>query len=329
MTTIEETVVQYTDNRMKENCTVIFVTLTGGLGNQMFQYAYAYYLSKKYDEPIYINLAEMGKRELEVRNLALQHLNIIEPFQLHESKQDFLNCYFKNYRKIRIRMLKVYKLNNGQIWEKMCTRGIYYCPDVYGYYPYVETKCRIKYVEGIFLAYDYVKECPELKQLYQVCTVASDANKKILEVIKETNSVCVHIRRGDYSAYPNLQICSEKYYRDAIERMNAMEPDAKFFVYSNNHNEIEWIKSNYLFLKTYDVVYIDLNNPDYEDFRLMYSCKHFIVSNSTFSWWAQYLGEDKGKIVIAPDVWHKERSNSENVYMPDWIRIPIDEGGLQ
>ena len=76
-------------------------------------------------------------------------------------------------------------------------------------------------------------------------------------------------------------------------------------------------------------MYIDLNNPDYEDFRLMYSCKHFIVSNSTFSWWAQYLGEDKGKIVIAPDVWHKERSNSENVYMPDWIRIPIDEGGLQ
>lgn len=302
---------------------MIFVTLTGGLGNQMFQYAYAYYLSKKYSEPISLNLAQMGKNELETRNLSLQHLNIQDLHQLPMNKQIIKNFVFMNYRKIRIKMYKLMGLDNGEIWEQMSRRGVYYCPDVYGYYPYVATRKKVKYVEGTFLAYNYVKKSPELKKIYKIATKASNENMRIIEKIEKTTSVCLHIRRGDYTAYPDLCVCSKDYYHNAVKKMNKIVPDAKFFVFSNNHKEIDWIKNHYKFLNEFNVDYVDLNNPDYEDLRLMYSCKHFIISNSTFSWWAQYLGEYKSKIVMAPETWHKGWPNSKNIFMPDWVKLPV------
>jgi hypothetical protein len=72
------------------------------------------------------------------------------------------------------------------------------------------------------------------------------------------------------------------------------------------------------------VKYVDLNNPDYEELRLMYSCKHFIISNSTFSWWAQYLGEYDKKIVVAPSKWNnKDNVDDSGIYMPEWEVLEV------
>ena len=96
-----------------------------------------------------------------------------------------------------------------------------------------------------------------------------------------------------------------------------------FYVFSNSSDDINWIKENYDF-SDYNVEYVDLNNPDYEELRLMYSCKHFIISNSTFSWWAQYLCENENKIVIAPSEWNRHFDDCSGIYMPEWQVIEVE-----
>ena len=94
-----------------------------------------------------------------------------------------------------------------------------------------------------------------------------------------------------------------------------------FFVFSTGHDDIEWIKENYHF--NANIQYVDLDNPDYEELRLMKACKHFIISNSTFSWWAAFLARNKTKIVWVPSVWRKDQPEANNIIPKEWRKIEV------
>lgn len=150
----------------------------------------------------------------------------------------------------------------------------------------------------------------ELRDAFTVKTKPSQANREILEEIQSCNAVCLHVRRGDYGLFPQLQVCNEKYYTTAYEQANRELESPFFFVFSTGHDDIEWVKENYSFAS--NVRFVDLDNPDYEEIRLMMACKHFIISNSTFSWWAAVLSSAAGadKKVWAPREWMKGTSVS-------------------
>lgn len=159
----------------------------------------------------------------------------------------------------------------------------------------------------------------DLRTVFTVKTVASSANREMLADIQSCNAVCLHVRRGDYGLYPQLQVCNEKYYTTALEHARRVLKSPTFYVFSTGHEDIEWVKKNYSFGP--NVKYVDLDNPDYEEIRLMMSCKHFIISNSTFSWWAAILSSAAGtdKKVWAPKEWMKENSTS---MLPDsWFKV--------
>ena len=92
-----------------------------------------------------------------------------------------------------------------------------------------------------------------------------------------------------------------------------------FYIFSDNLKEIEWIKENYHF--DFDVQYIELNNPDYEELRLMYQCKHFVIANSTFSWWGSYLAANEDKIIVAPKIWNKNYFKRFDIYTEKMILV--------
>ena len=85
---------------------------------------------------------------------------------------------------------------------------------------------------------------------------------------------------------------------------------------------LDWIKQNYKF--DYNVEHVDLNNCDYEDLKLMSSCDHFILSNSTFSFWAQYLSKNESKHVVVPSKWFLgDNDDASDIYMPSWKIIEV------
>ncbi|MCM1925817.1 alpha-1,2-fucosyltransferase, partial [Phocaeicola vulgatus] len=101
-----------------------------------------------------------------------------------------------------------------------------------------------------------------------------------------------------------------------------------FFIFSNTHDDLIWIKQNYNFydkkrIRPINLEFVDLNNPDYEELRLMYNCKYFIISNSTFSWWGAYLSTAKDKKVYVPERWNLECEDDYEIYPKEWVKVPV------
>lgn len=146
----------------------------------------------------------------------------------------------------------------------------------------------------------------------------------MLRQIKESEAVCVHIRLGDYLSdrwKDKLYICTPDYYKEAIGKIRGGVTNPKFFVFSNRHKDFEMIRLEY---ELGDVIYVDMGNSDVEDMELMRNCKHFIMSNSTYSWWGQYLSENPNKVVIAPSRFNNYPAwDMRDIYQEGWKTVEV------
>jgi len=309
-----------------------------GLGNQMFEYAFARAISEEFnDREIYINPYFSLLMNLFIDPKAIHVKYRLGNFTLNDNIKyfplfpgiplaivDFVDFAFKSF------FVKITK----EKFMRLSKKGHYVHTDpvAFNYFEHNETAPKIKRVKGYFFSDKYFSMIkPIICREFQVKTEPSQENKKMIDELSSCNSVCVHIRRGDYveiySSY--FLICNEDYYKNGMRYIAEHVKDPDFYIFSNNHKDIEWIKSNYHF--DYPVKYVDLNNPDYEELRLMYNCKHFVISNSTFSWWGSYLSENEEKIVVVPDVWGAPKKGKrykgkkfDGIYRDDMIRIPIN-----
>ncbi len=147
-------------------------------------------------------------------------------------------------------------------------------------------------------------------------------NRHLYEIIENCNSVCVSVRRGDYLSSKfkkDFFICDEAYFKKAIEIVKQKIDNPVLIFFSD---DIDWVKEHVESdLPSY---YESGTDPVWEKLRLMYSCKHFIISNSTFSWWAQYLSRNEKKIVISPDRWGNDvRHNNVSYLLSDYfVKVP-------
>lgn len=304
---------------------MIHVITKGGMGNQMFQYAFALHLQKANRiEKIYLN-GVLHPFYPSNRKQCLHHFrltsntkccNLIHGYWL------ILRYIFDTLRvcglKKWIQLLKRKRISFLQEENKLINHGIYYVAKAY-YIPEIKATKGIKHVNGFFQATGILNGIEsELKDAFTIISAPSAENSQLLDEIKSCNAVCLHIRRGDYMLYPEFQICDKTYYQKAVNHILQSISNPVFFVFSTGHEDIAWIKENYHF--NADIRYVDLDNPDYEEMRLMMHCKHFIISNSTFSWWAAVLSSAAGnKIVLAPKRWHKH--SESDMCLPSWILV--------
>lgn len=300
----------------------------GGLGNQLFQYAFLYAQTMKHPEITYSFNAVMHRNPNEdVRNFSLSNMNISHTIDVYDENEIGLKwtCLLLKRKILR-------KLTNCIITEKarqiqfLEKFQIIHTEDIYRFFPEIDIDNDNFYVEGAFQSWRYFDEYRyEILKEFTVKPEPSKTNRDILDQIHKCEAVCVHIRRGDFlnSHYAEtFAICDFEYYKNAMEYIKSKTNNPVFYIFSNTSSDIAWIKSNYNFTD-YNVNYIDLNNSDFEELRLMYSCKHFIISNSTFSWWAQYLGNYEGKIVVAPSRWINENIDTSDIYMSNWNTINV------
>lgn len=308
---------------------MIQLNLMAGMGNQMFEYAYARALSLEYKEPLVVNpyfmtLAGFGAGRKNYYNNVLEVLNISSDVKMLNKAKG----YIRGIRDIaEFVMMRKYqggqKLHGIENFHKLNQKGKYFTDDSFTYYDSQKSEKTNKRVIGYYQSEKYFSKYRNtIRKELKVIKEPSEQNKVMLQEIDGCNAVCVHIRRGDYvsnSKNAALVVCDESYYKKAMKYIAERVENPVFYVFSDNNDEIAWIKENYHL--GYEVRYVMLNNPDYEELRLMYHCKNFIIANSTFSWWGAYLSENEDKIVVAPKVWNKEYSNEVDVYMEDMIRM--------
>lgn len=305
---------------------MIYIDLSGRLGNQMFQYAVARKIQIETGNDLAISSYTSAKNNF-VNSLGLFH---VTPFVDLGKKHNVLlkdtnliqkiicYAYFFYYKKIcrdmedvRIFQVKMQPFLNhlGICWMN---KGFYKFN-----YSYFKKGAIIK---GNFenpLFFNDIRHI--LKKEFTPIEPPRAENKELYRIIEETNSVCVSIRRCAYLTDPQIRkyfhTYEDNYFIDAMNTISQDIKDAVFIIFSD---DIDWVKENMTFNHT--VYYEAGDDPVWEKLRMMYSCKHFILSNSTFSWWAQYLSDNKDKIVVAPKKWLNDRYVTE-LYGDNWILL--------
>ncbi len=281
------------------------------LGNQMFQYALAYTLSKKYDEKIVLDPFYLENRffgaNWTFRSFELDVFGIEKHYRLpHIFSRKLLHPRL-------IEMLRSWQFNGNYIRE------------VWG--QYVDHFPKNAYIDGWFNSYKYFESYhDDIRILFQVKTPISPRNQSVLDMIQKVGnkSVSLHVRRGDYVTLASTNkwhgVCSLGYYESAINMIREKIENPVFFIFSD---DIEWCKENIHFPEGITPHYIDHNGSAWhEDLRLMYSCDHHIIANSSFSWWGAYLGRNTDRIVIAPKKWlETDTFNTQNIIPPSWILL--------
>lgn len=287
---------------------MIIVRIWEGLGNQMFQYAYARALQAK---GMNVRL-DMGKAYDEMFGKYRNHI------QRTTSIQNF---------NLRIKPIDVYKygrysyLNQDTLVRKMLyvlgKNGMW----LYNFYEeeeqkYSEKTEKIKgnyYIKGWFQSERYFKDIRNVLLKEFTPKKRINISKEIREALDNPQSVSVHIRRSDYVKIRNT--VNLLYYQMAIQYIRQLYQNPIFLVFSD---DLDWVKDN--IPMTGEVIYVneDKKMQDYEELLVMSKCRSNIIANSTFSWWAAWLNQNKEKCVIAPKKWFP---GQEGIVPKEWIML--------
>ena len=280
------------------------VKFNGGLGNQMSQYAFAKGMEQKTGMKAVFDMSFFEKRYARPFELGIFG---IEPEKISKLSDKLkLSIIWKFRRKLNNKTFMGIKLISEE--------------NPLQYYDFDITPNT--YIEGFFQSDKYFRD---FDLGFEFQNELNEKNKEISEQIKNSESISLHIRRGDYvkkKVYQNMfATCSPDYYKRAVDIITNIHPrdNYKLFIFSD---DIKWVKENIKL--PYEMVYVDFNKgkESYNDMRLMSMCKHNVIANSSFSWWGAYLNKNHYKVVVAPQKWFNEDTQNQHDVIPEkWIRI--------
>jgi hypothetical protein len=293
---------------------MIIVKLIGGLGNQMFQYAAARHLSLLHKTDLFFDIAsfENNNNAYTKRNFELDVFNLNFKFCSNEMLNDF-NIHSST------KISRVLQRNFPYLFKKLyaAESGINYQKQFLKF-------PKNTYLDGFWQSELYFNSIKSvIIKDFEFTKNLDDKNFHWLNLIQSTNSVSIHVRRGDYITNVNAQSYNGslglEYYENAFKFIKSKFSDVLFFVFSD---DIEWCEKNInTNTKTF---FIDSNKHSnfHLDMYLMSQCKHNIIANSSFSWWAAWLNQNNNKCVVAPKKWFAISSLDTSDLIPkSWITL--------
>ncbi len=276
------------------------VRISDGLGNQMFQYAFAYALAKKTGVQVLIDPLFWGTS---LRKYQLEEFKVTNTKRMVSKAWDYIlgfgprngrrfkdryrqHLIKKKYRLIQEKQIMHYDNSMFEPTESGFYMGFWQAPEYFETY-YEELK----------------------KEFTRKGSISSEA-LKYQQLIQDNISVALHIRRTDYVRQEGNVTLRFDFYEEALQKMQELLGDFRLFIFTDDK---EFVRGNFRFR---EYMLVD-GISDLDEFELMRQCDHHIIANSTFSWWAAYLGENKGGIVYAPctGIW------SEEFYPKEWKLI--------
>ncbi len=281
----------------------ITVLFFGGLGNQLFQLALAKSLKKKYldfnFELIDLTSYAKVKREWEL---------------------GFLGVKGKKINKFQYSILKIKILINKKLLQYGIKKNIFNIIDESQYDQFLTKKYLNRSIifDGYWQSEKYFRSNKnEIKSIILGKDFIKDKD------IKNNDSVALHIRLGDYLDFniskKNHLVCDFEWYLKAINFLCKKNSNFKFVIFTDDP---DYVKFNFKLPSNIKFIISEKNSEPYIDLLRISNFKHFIISNSSYSWWASYLGEEENSFVVAPKYWYPKRLTSElEIYRSNWILL--------
>lgn len=293
---------------------MIIVKLIGGLGNQMFQYAFGQELSNKYGEDVVYDLdfySNNKERKVAITNLCVDEIADWRSTSISNLEIFKIRTFERIYhveQKVLITAKKNERIGSS-IYNRYSKRGLYFNFDPF-YYPFCTCNAVNKVIYGYFQSPDYFNGVKDkIRSQFTPKYECTQEENHWINRVGSTESVAVHIRLGDYEKRKNKKYSTygREYFSNGMKYILSHIPSAKFFVFTNDINRV---KEYFGFS---DVEYV-IGMKDYQDLRIMSHCKHFIISNSSFSWWGAYLSNNDNKIIMMPEKWTVLQKETIGVY---------------
>lgn len=277
---------------------MVITKLYGGLGNQMYQFAAGEALATKLDTTHYLDTnwfeeikgnADVVQRVFELDGFAIQPRDI--------SIKD----------RVRLRLSPPTIFKEGED---------------YNYHSGFEDLSGNVILDGYWQSFKYFENASDtVRKVFHFPMPSQAENISLIKQIKESESVSIHVRRGDYNTERGKSfhgLLDKTYYDKALADITEYTKKPTLFVFSD---EIEWCKANLAF--SHPTIFVDSNSPNTgaQDMQLMSSCKHNIIANSSFSWWAAWLNTNPHKRVYAPKNWFKNVEAVKDRIPPKWQLI--------
>lgn len=299
------------------NAAALILRLRGGLGNQLFQYAAARSLSLRNRVPLSLDHVSGFIGDPYCRGYELDAFRVIEA-----KGKPSVPIKFGVLSEPRRVLLRIREFTG------MRFTGKHFDPSIYKIHI-----SRPVLFDSYCQSYRYFSDIEDLlRGEFEFKTKPAGLKDEITSAIARTNSVCLHARRlhgklADGSAPPSVTeyygACDLAYYRRSIRELAALHGHLQIFVFSD---DIEWAQQNVGTLQSEfgDIQLVNDTNG-LRSFYLMRLCRHFIIANSTFSWWAAWLGKDPKKTVCVPPMWNSgERRFPRDLFPADWKIIRSD-----
>jgi hypothetical protein len=297
---------------------MIAVKLFGGLGNQLFQYALGRSLSILHHQPLYLDTVSGFLDDFYQRNYQLNIFKI---------KANTLNTkqikYFQRHQSPLGRKDKVFNYLDSCLGKSphfVHEKHYHFDPMILS-----ENINSNTYFSGYWQSEKYFdKVSKQIREDLTFARTISEKNKLIAQKIQESNTVCLHIRalHGISAGQKNNEgikfhgMMTNHYYQEIINYIAERQENLHFFVFADN---FDWVRENLQLEFPFTLME---GNTTEEDLQLMSLCKHQLIPNSTFSWWAAWLNTNPHKIVVAPNDWFADKTvNTQDIYPLSWIRM--------
>jgi hypothetical protein len=289
---------------------MIIAAVGGGLGNQLFQYAAARALANHHNVPLKLDISSDRNRS----NVS---------FKLDNFNINVTRCSPKESATLRNRNFFNKAFQHLFPYHKRTP----FSEPHFHFYPKFLKAPPTTYLLGLWQSEKYFLPIRDilLEEFSIKPALVSHLDEKA-KVMRQESSISVHIRRGDYLSpyFLNLLgVLPEEYYLKAISLLLEKYPHSKIYFFSD---DIKWVEAFVTRKKTFshphEFVTNNLTQTDIEDFYLMQQCKHNIIANSTFSWWAAWLNTHADKTVIAPKKWFNNVDfNYDDLVPVQWLVV--------